>query len=145
MARRAKGGYDGTGSLFGGEEPGDSEATRAEWLRGELRRHRELYYQKAAPEISDEEYDRLERELRELEERRPDLRRADSPTVTVGGKPQEGFKPVRYAIPMMSLDNTYNEDELRAFDTRVKKGLGLGEEAEVGYVVEPKIDGVSIS
>lgn len=142
MARRRREAGEETGLLFGGEGD-DAAAARAEELRRELRRHRELYYQKAAPVISDEEYDRLERELRELEERRPDLRRADSPTVTVGGKPQEGFKPVRHAIPMMSLDNTYNAGELRAFDERLKKEWHL--EPPVNYVVEPKIDGVSIS
>ncbi len=115
---------------------------RADFLRHELARHNRLYYQKAAPEISDREFDELMRELRDIETRYPDLRTPDSPTQQVGGRPSEGFAHVRHAVPMMSLDNTYNPAELNNFDERVRKLLGA---PRVDYVVEPKIDGVSLS
>ena len=115
---------------------------RAEFLRGELERHNRLYYVEAAPEISDREFDRLLRELQDLEAAHPELASPDSPTQRVGGAPLEGFQPVRHAVPMMSLDNTYSIEEMREFDERVRKALG----AElVDYVIEPKVDGVSIS
>lgn len=118
---------------------------RMRWLEGELRRHTRLYYQDAAPEISDQAFDAMMRELRGLEEAHPEWASEESPTKRVGGAASEGFAHVEHAVPMMSLDNTYSEGELRAFDARVRKGLGLGDGEAVGYVVEPKIDGVSVS
>ncbi len=115
---------------------------RAEFLRGELERHNRLYYVEAAPEISDREFDRLLRELQDLEAAHPELASPDSPTQRVGGAPLEGFQPVRHAVPMMSLDNTYSIEEMREFDERVRKALGA---ESVDYVIEPKVDGVSIS
>lgn len=111
-------------------------------LRKEIRRHDRLYYVEARPEISDQEYDRLYRRLRDLEQAFPDLVSADSPTQSVGGKPLKGFKTARHIAPMMSLDNTYSADEMRAFDERVRKIL---KGAAVEYVVELKFDGVSVS
>ena len=115
---------------------------RAEFLRAELERHSRLYYVEAAPEISDREFDRLLRELQDLEAAHPELAMADSPTQRVGGAPLGSFKPVAHAVPMMSLDNTYSIDEMREFDARIRKALGA---ASVDYVIEPKVDGVSIS
>ncbi|MBP7829119.1 MAG: NAD-dependent DNA ligase LigA [Kiritimatiellae bacterium] len=111
-------------------------------LRRELNRHNRLYYVEARPEISDREYDALYKELRDLEVQFPDLATPDSPTRRVGGEPLKEFRNVRHLVPMMSLDNTYDFDELREFDARVKKLLP-GEEIE--YVIEPKVDGVSVS
>ncbi len=111
-------------------------------LRAELRRHDYLYYVAAAPEISDEEYDRRLRELAELEQAWPDLITADSPTQRVGERPLEGFAHVTHAVPMLSIDNTYSPGELREFDARVRKALG-GQPVE--YVVDPKIDGVAVA
>lgn len=119
-----------------------SPAARAARLRAELERHNRLYYVEAAPEISDREFDRMLRELQELEAAHPELAVPDSPTRRVGGEPLEGFRPVVHAAAMMSLDNTYSIEEMRAFDARVRKALG---EEAVEYVVEPKVDGVSIS
>ena len=82
-------------------------------LRRDLRRHDRLYYLDARPEISDVEYDRLMRRLRDLEDAHPALRTADSPTQRVSGAATTDFKPVRHAVPMLSLDNTYSESELR--------------------------------
>jgi len=113
-----------------------------ECLRAEIRGHDHLYYVLNQPEISDGEYDRLFAELKGLEGRRPDLITADSPTQRVAGAPVEGFGNVRHAVSMLSIDNTYNAEELRAFDDRVKKGLG---ESGYDYVVEPKIDGLAVS
>ncbi len=113
-----------------------------ERLREEIRRHDHLYYVLARPEISDREYDRLFDELRRLEADHPDLVTPDSPTQRVGERPLEGFAQVRHAVPMLSIDNTYNEGEVREFDDRVRRGLG-GE--PYAYVVEPKIDGVAVS
>ncbi len=117
---------------------------RLEELRRQIRRHEELYYVHNAPEISDEEFDRLLHELERLEADHPDLVTPDSPTQRVSGRATEGFPTVRHLTPMLSLDNAYNEEELRAFDERVRKGAGLGE-VSVAYVAELKIDGLSIA
>ena len=113
-------------------------------LREEIRRHEELYYIHSAPEISDEHFDRLLHELERLEAEHPDLVTVDSPTQRVGGTTVDGFATVEHIVPMLSLDNAYNEDELRAFDERVRRGAGLGD-APVAYVAELKIDGLSIA
>ena len=115
---------------------------RAEFLRAELERHNRLYYVEARPEISDREFDRLLRELQDLEAAHPDLATPDSPTQRVGGEPLAGFRQVKHAVPMMSLDNTYSVEEMREFDARIRKALGV---ESVDYVLEPKVDGVSIS
>jgi DNA ligase (NAD+) len=117
-------------------------ARRAKQLRDEINHHNHLYYAESRPELSDREFDKLLQELIELERAHPDLITPDSPTQRVGGDVQTELKPVRHAVPMMSIDNTYNEDEVRAFDERVKKALGG---AQPAYVLEPKIDGTSIS
>jgi DNA ligase (NAD+) len=116
---------------------------RIQHLRDEIRRHEELYYVHATPEISDAEFDALMRELQQLEAAHPDLRDPDSPTQRVGGRPAEGFATVTHLVPMLSLDNAYNEEELRAFDERVRRGLGTSD--PVTYVAELKIDGLSIA
>lgn len=115
---------------------------RIRQLREELNRHNYLYYVQATPEISDQDYDRLMHELIELETAHPALITPDSPSQRIGGQPLDEFRTVEHAVPMMSIDNTYNEDDLRAFDERVRKGLG-GEQPS--YVVEPKIDGMAVS
>jgi DNA ligase (NAD+) len=117
---------------------------RLEELRTQIRRHEELYYVHSAPEISDEHFDRLLHELERLEAEYPDLVTADSPTQRVAGRPTEGFETVRHLTPMLSLDNAYSEEELRAFDERVRKGAGAGDTA-IAYVAELKIDGLSIA
>src|ERR1041384_848845 len=115
---------------------------RIEKLREELNRHNYLYHVQAMPQISDQEYDRMMQELAVLEAAHPELVTPDSPTQRVGGQPIEGFRTVDHVVPMMSIDNTYDEKEVRAFDERVRKGLG-GEQPQ--YVLEPKIDGVATS
>ncbi len=115
---------------------------RIDQLRQEINRHNRLYYVDAAPVISDREYDILYKELQQLETENPELVTADSPTRRVGGEPLKEFKNVRHLQPMMSLDNTYNFDELREFDKRVRKLLP---NEDVQYVLEPKVDGCSIS
>ena len=117
---------------------------RIRQLREAVRHHEERYYALNDPEISDEEFDRLLHELEALEAEYPDLVTSDSPTQRVAGRPAEGFATVEHLAPMLSLDNVYNEEELRAFDERVRKGAGLGA-APVAYVVELKIDGLSIA
>ena len=118
-------------------------AQRVDELRQEIRRHEELYYVQAAPEISDADFDRLMNELKALEAAHPELQTPDSPTQRVGGRPAEGFAQVEHLQPMLSLDNAYNEEELRAFDERVRKGLSLDQSP--GYVAELKIDGLSMA
>lgn len=113
-----------------------------ERLRTEIRRHDSLYFVEGRPEISDEQYDRLMRELRDLEEKRPELVTPDSPTQRVGEQPLDGFEHVRHAVPMLSVDNTYSPDEVREFDARVRK---LVEGRPFDYVVDPKIDGVAVT
>lgn len=118
-------------------------AERIDALRREIRRHDELYYIHARPEISDQQFDALMRELQGLEAAHPDLVTPESPTQRVGGRASDAFATVAHAAPMLSLDNAYDEAELRAFDERVRKGLTS--EAAVGYVAELKIDGLSIA
>jgi DNA ligase (NAD+) len=120
-------------------------ADRIAALCDEIRRHERLYYERDAPEISDAEFDALMRDLRALEAAHPELVTPASPTQRVGGTPVEGFETVAHATPMLSLDNAYSADELRAFDERVRKGLGLSPDSTVRYVAELKIDGLSIA
>jgi DNA ligase (NAD+) len=119
-----------------------SAAKRVDELRQQIERHNYLYYIEAAPEISDLEFDRLLAELQKLEAEHPELLTPDSPSQKVGGQPIAGFKQVRHSVPMLSIDNTYNETDLREFDARVLRLL-KGEKPQ--YVVEQKIDGVSVS
>ena len=123
---------------------GDRERAeeRALGLREEIRRHERLYYAQNAPEISDQEYDRLERELRDLEARFPDLVTPDSPTQRVGEQPSDQFPPFVHRAPMLSLDNTYGEEELREFEERIFRQVGR---REMDYVAELKIDGLSMA
>src|SRR5438874_8958505 len=113
-------------------------------LRDAIRHHEERYYIHNDPEISDEEFDRLLHELERLEADHPDLVTPESPTQRVAGRPTEGFPTVEHLAPMLSLDNAYNDDELRAFDERVRRTAGLGD-APIAYVAELKIDGLSIA
>ena len=117
-------------------------AKQVEKLREEIRRHEELYYVQDDPEISDAEYDALLEKLQTLEQQHPDLITPDSPTQRVGGKPAEGFSQVVHRRPMLSLDNSYNLEELRAFDQRCQR---LSDGRSVDYVAELKIDGLSLS
>jgi DNA ligase (NAD+) len=116
---------------------------RAAELRQLINYHNHKYYVEAKPEISDREFDKLLEELKKLEQAHPELVTPDSPTQRVGGQPIEGFVTVRHRQPMLSIDNTYNADELREFDKRIRKLLPRGE--AVTYVVELKIDGVAMS
>jgi DNA ligase (NAD+) len=111
-------------------------------LRQEIERHNRLYYEGAPTEITDQEFDALLRELRELEDPHPELVTPDSPTQRVGGAPIQAFEPVRHFVPMQSLDNTYQESEVADFVTRIQKLLP-GE--TIPLTIEPKVDGVAIS
>ena len=113
-------------------------------LRRQIRYHEDCYYRRSAPEISDAQFDALVHELERLEAENPDLVTPDSPTQRVGGTIVDGFATVEHLVPMLSLDNAYNEEELRAFDDRVRRGAGPGAQA-VAYVAELKIDGLSIA
>ncbi len=115
---------------------------RIEELRREIGRHDYLYYVKDSPVISDREYDRLYRELVDLEAEHPELITPHSPTQRVGGGALKEFRPFRHRIPMLSIDNTYSEEELRQFETRNRRLLP---EADFSYTVELKIDGVSVA
>jgi DNA ligase (NAD+) len=120
-----------------------SPAGRAAQLRDLIRHHEERYYVHDAPEISDAEFDALMNELKGIERDHPELLVPDSPTQRVGGRPVEGFDTVEHLQPMLSLDNAYNEEDLRAFDDRVRRGLAS--DRDVDYVAELKIDGLSIA
>lgn len=119
----------------------DDIRQQMETLRQELERHNRLYYVDAAPEISDLEFDRMMKQLEELEAQYPELASEDSPTRKVGGAPVEGFSTVEHRVPMISIDNVYDEAALREFDTRVRKLLGRTPE----YTIEYKIDGVALA
>ncbi len=121
----------------------DEAKKRVEELRRLINYHNWRYYVLNDPVISDAEYDELFRELEELEKRFPELVTPDSPTQRVGAPVQEGFRPVPHTKPMLSLQDARNEEEIREFDARVKRFLGLPEDAEVEYAAEPKYDGLS--
>ena len=112
-------------------------------LRDEIREHNRRYYVLDDPLIGDAEYDQLLRRLQELERAHPELVTADSPTQRVGAPVEGGFASVRHELPMLSLDNAFSEEELRAFDTRVRERLGGVE--QVDYCCEPKLDGLAVS
>jgi DNA ligase (NAD+) len=117
-------------------------AAEIERLREEIRRHEYLYYVEDEPQISDAAFDRLMNRLKALEAEHPDLVTPDSPTQRVGGQPREGLQAVRHTTPMVSLDNCFSIDDLRAFDRRVREGTGR---EKVEYVAEHKFDGFSLS
>ena len=119
-----------------------SAVDRIEQLREEIRRHDHQYYVLDAPELTDVEYDVLFRELQELEDSFPDLRAPDSPTQRVGGAPLSSFPSVLHEAPMLSLDSDQTEEALRRFTDRVERGLD--DPSSVAWVVEPKLDGLSI-
>ena len=119
-----------------------SAAARVKALRDAIERHDELYYLQDRPEVSDAEYDRLKRELAELETAHPELITPDSPTQRVGGRPGELFAPVTHRAAMLSLDNAVSRDEIREFEARLKRALPA---ASFGYVCEPKIDGLGVA
>ncbi|MFN2597049.1 MAG: NAD-dependent DNA ligase LigA, partial [Pyrinomonadaceae bacterium] len=121
---------------------GKDAAAEIEELRAEIRRHEELYYVYDNPEISDAEYDALMARLQQLEGEYPLLATRDSPTQRVGGRPTEKFEQYVHRRPMLSLDNSYNIEDLRAFDERCRK---LADGRAFEYVAELKIDGLSIS
>lgn len=120
----------------------ESLRKRVEKLREDIEYHNYRYYVLDQPEISDAEYDRLMKELEEVEERNPELRSPNSPTQRVGAPPLDSFKIVRHSIPMLSLANAFSESEAREFDKRAKRFLGSP--AEIEYVAEPKLDGLAV-
>lgn len=117
----------------------------AERLRREIEYHNYRYYVLNAPVISDAEYDELFRRLVKIEERFPELVTPDSPTQRVGAPPVEEFGSVTHRMPMLSLDNAFNEEELRAFDERIKRMLGIAPSAKIEYVCELKLDGLAVN
>jgi DNA ligase (NAD+) len=122
-----------------------SAAERIAHLRDVIRRHEELYYVHDTPEISDAQFDALMNELRALEAAHPALIDPDSPTQRVGGRPAEGFETVRHLAPMLSLDNAYGEADLREFHARLCRAIDRDPSADLAYVAELKIDGLSIA
>ena len=121
---------------------GKDAEKKIESLRQKIRHHEYLYYVLDQPEISDFDFDRLMQQLKDLEAEHPELVTADSPTQRVGGKPREGFVKVRHSSPMLSLDNTYSEEELRGWERRVHE---LSGRKDVDYVCELKLDGMSLA
>jgi DNA ligase (NAD+) len=119
----------------------NNDLNRIEQLREEINRHDYLYYVENSPEISDRQYDRLFTELKELEAEHPEALSPDSPTQRVSEVPVSGFEQVDHRLPMLSIDNTYNDQELRNFDSRIRKAIG----DDYSYAVELKIDGLAIS
>ena len=117
-------------------------AKRVAQLREQIKEHDRRYYEEAAPTISDREYDRLYAELVDLETRFPELATADSPTQRVGGRPLKTFEPVAHRVPMLSLDNTYSEEEVADFYARITRLLP---KEKIPVVIEPKVDGVAVS
>ncbi|MGD2055034.1 MAG: NAD-dependent DNA ligase LigA, partial [Gammaproteobacteria bacterium] len=125
------------------EGDAQTDALRIKKLREQLNRHSYLYYVLDNPEIPDSEYDRLYRELQQLENKHPDLITPDSPTQRVGEQPLKSFSQVTHRIPMLSLDNVFSEHELEAFARRIRDRLGS--EEELDFNAEPKLDGLAVS
>lgn len=123
----------------------DEAARRLDQLGAELARANAAYHQADSPEISDAEYDRLKRLYAEIETRFPDLKRIDSLTEQVGAAPSEGFQKVVHSVPMLSLGNAFDDDDIAEFDRSVRKYLGLKDSDSLRYTAEPKIDGLSLS
>lgn len=121
----------------------DELIEKVQSLREQILYHNLRYYEHDAPEIPDAEYDRLFHELRELEEQHPELITGDSPTQQVGGRANQQFAPVKHTIAMLSLDNVFSEEQLEAFDQRVRERLE--DDSVVEYSVEPKLDGTAVS
>ena len=124
------------------ESKPESAQQRIDSLREQIRHHEYLYFVLDKPELPDAEFDLLVRELKKMEAEHPDLITPDSPTQRVGGKPREGFVKVAHSVPMLSLDNAYNEEELRDWERRVHELTG---QKEVEYVAELKLDGLSMA
>ncbi|WMW82426.1 NAD-dependent DNA ligase LigA [Undibacterium cyanobacteriorum] len=121
---------------------------RAQQLRDELNRHSYNYYTLDAPTIPDAEYDKLFKELQELEASNPALRAADSPTLRVGSAPLPEFTQVQHSVPMLSLNNGFEDEDVDAFDRRVREGLGLGvvdTQTQIEYAIDLKFDGLAIN
>ena len=114
-------------------------------LAAQVKYHRELYYREETPELTDAEYDALEKQLRDLEEQFPELKTPDSPTEQVGAPVSEKFAAVTHGIPMLSLDNAFDADDIADFEKSLKRFLKLPEDEVVAYAAEPKIDGLSCS
>jgi len=127
----------------GAGKAADDSAARVAALRAELARHDHRYYVLDDPEVPDAEYDRLMRELRELEAAHPGLLSADSPTQRVSGTPNDEFDEVRHGVPMLSLENAFADEDVVEFDRRVRERLAVS--ADVEYCAEPKLDGLAIS
>ncbi|MCO4770620.1 MAG: NAD-dependent DNA ligase LigA [Deltaproteobacteria bacterium] len=125
------------------ENPADA-AERHQALARELEEHNHSYYVLDSPSISDREYDRMFRALQDLEDAWPALRTPESPTQRVGGAPLDSLVKFTHPTPMLSLQNSYDEEEIREFDQRVKRFLGEGEGKDLQYVVEPKLDGIAM-
>src|ERR1700722_14793504 len=123
------------------EGPGDDPLKRALELRERIAYHNERYHALDAPEIPDAEYDLLVRELREIEAADPSLVTADSPTQTVGSAPSGLFQPVRHRRPMMSLDNAFEEADLRAWVERLRRQIPDLDLEKLAFSSEPKVDG----
>ena len=121
----------------------EKDRLRIEQLREQLNHHSYLYYVLDNPEIPDSEYDRLYRELQQLEQQYPELVTSDSPTQRVGEQPLKSFSQVKHRLPMLSLDNVFSEEELQAFIKRIHDRLGLEEALE--FNAEPKLDGLAVS
>jgi DNA ligase (NAD+) len=120
-------------------------AEELEWLAHEIARHNRLYHDNDAPEISDAEYDALMRRNTALENAHPELIRPDSPSKQVGAAPSSALAKVPHAVPMLSLDNAFSDEEVAEFLDRVRRYLNLPEGAELAVTAEPKIDGLSCS
>jgi DNA ligase (NAD+) len=127
------------------KQTAEAAAALHKQLAAEIKDHDTRYYQKADPIISDAEYDQLRKNLQDLERKFPNLVTPDSPTQSVGTAPAKGFGKVRHKVPMLSLDNAFNSNELREFESRVRRFLGLSPEEDVAFFAEPKIDGLSAS
>lgn len=125
----------------------DLQDAKQQWkkLAAEIRHHDKLYYQQDKPEISDADYDKLRKKLEQLEKQFPELATPDSPTHKVGAPPLAKFAKVKHSQPMLSLNNAMDEEEVREWDERIKRFLGLPEDEKILYIYEQKIDGLSFS
>ena len=110
-----------------------------------IKKYNKYYYDKSSPVISDEKYDQLKREIIDIEKKYPNLKNKESPLLNVGFKPSKNFKKIKHRVPMLSLSNAFDEDDLKNFEKKIINFLSLKENSEIEYSTEPKIDGISAS
>src|SRR5215471_10183370 len=145
MARKVQSSPGSTNKVAVDALSGAQAKSELKRLAAEIAAHDQRYYQQDAPTVSDADYDALRQRNQAIEQRFPELVRADSPSRRIGSAPTGRFAKIRHAVPMLSLDNAFSDDDVRDFIGRIRRFLKLGEDERIDFSAEPKIDGLSMS